>query len=65
MVAWSNLSGSRLIVETPHGRLGEVGFLTGDKFTPLPLPHVALAALLTAMNSGGFQTSGGYVGFAW
>ena len=24
-----------------------------------------LAALLTAMNSGGFQTSGGYVGFAW
>jgi len=63
MVAWSNLSGSRLIVEMPHGKLGEVGFLTGDKFTPLP--HVALAALLTAMNSGGFQTSGGYVGFAW
>jgi hypothetical protein len=63
MVAWSNLSGSRLIVEMPHGKLGEVGFLTGDKFTPLP--HVALAPLLTAMNSGGFQTSGGYVGFAW
>lgn len=63
MVAWSNLSGSRLIVEMPHGKLGEVGFLTGDKFTPLP--HVAPAALLTAMNSGGFQTSGGYVGFAW
>jgi hypothetical protein len=63
MVAWSNLSGSRLIVEMPHGKLGEVGFLAGDKFTPLP--HVALAALLTAMNSGGFQTSGGYVGFAW
>ena len=63
MVAWSNLSGSRLIVEVPHGKLAEVGFLTGDKFTPLP--HVATAALLTAMNSGGFQTSGGYVGFAW
>lgn len=63
MVAWSNLSGSRLIVEMPHGKLDEVGFLAGDKFTPLP--HVALAALLTAMNSGGFQTSGGYVGFAW
>jgi hypothetical protein len=63
MVAWSNLSGSRLIVEVPHGKLAEVGFLTGGKFTPLP--HVALAALLTAMNSGGFQTSGGYVGFAW
>ena len=63
MVAWSNLSGSRLIVEMPHGKLGEVGFLTGDKFTPLP--HVALAPLLAAMNSGGFQTSGGYVGFAW
>jgi len=26
---------------------------------------VALALLLTASNSGGFQTSGGYVGFAW
>jgi hypothetical protein len=26
---------------------------------------VALAPLLTAINSGGFQTSGGYVGFAW
>ncbi len=63
MVAWSNLSGSRLIVEMPHGKLSEVGFLTGDKFTPLP--HVALAPLLTAINSGGFQTSGGYVGFAW
>jgi len=63
MVAWSNLSGSRLIVEMPHGKLGEVGFLTGDKFTPLP--HVALAPLLAAMNSGGFQTSGGFVGFAW
>ncbi len=63
MVAWSNLSGSRLIVEMPHGKLSEVGFLTGDKFTALP--HVALAPLLTAMNSGGFQTSGGYVGFAW
>ncbi len=63
MVAWSNLSGSRLIVEMPHGKLGEVGFLTGDKFAPLP--HVALAPLLAAMNSGGFQTSGGYVGFAW
>ena len=63
MVAWSNLSGSRLIVEVPHGKLAEVGFLTGGKFTPLP--HVATAALLTAMNSGGFQTSGGYVGFAW
>jgi hypothetical protein len=63
MVAWSNLSGSRLIVEMPRGQLGEVGFLAGDKFTPLP--HVALAPLLNAMNSGGFQTSGGYVGFAW
>jgi len=63
MVAWSNLSGSRLIVEMPHGKLGEVGFLTGGKFAPLP--HVALAPLLAAMNSGGFQTSGGYVGFAW
>ncbi len=63
MVTWSNLSGSRLIVEMPRGKPGEVGFLTGDKFTPLP--HVALAPLLAAMNSGGFQTSGGYVGFAW
>jgi len=63
MVAWSNLSGSRLIVEMPRGKPGEVGFLTGDKFTPLP--HAALAPLLAAMNSGGFQTSGGYVGFAW
>jgi len=63
LVAWSNLSGSRLIVEMPHGKLAEVGFLAGDKVTPLP--HVATADLLTAMNSGGFQTSGGYVGFAW
>jgi hypothetical protein len=63
MVAWSSLSGSRLIVEMPHGKHGQAGFLTGGKFTPLP--HVALAPLLAAMNSGGFQTSGGYVGFAW
>ena len=63
MVAWSDFSGGRLIIEMPRGKLGEAGFLTGDKFTPLP--HVALAPLLYAMNSGGFQTSGGYVGFAW
>jgi uncharacterized protein YfaS (alpha-2-macroglobulin family) len=62
-VVWSNPSGSRLIVEMPHGNLNEVGILTADKFTPLA--HVALAPLLTAINSGGFQTSGGYVGFAW
>ena len=62
-VVWSNLSGSRLIVQMPRGNLNEVGYLTGDKFTPLP--HVALAPLLDAINSGGFQTSGGYVGFAW
>jgi hypothetical protein len=62
-VVWSNPSGSRLIVEMPRGKLNEVGTLTGDKFTPLA--DVALAPLLTAINSGGFQTSGGYVGFAW
>jgi hypothetical protein len=62
-VVWSNLSGSRLIVEMPRGNINAVGYLTGDKFTPLP--HVALAPLLDAINSGGFQTSGGYVGFAW
>jgi hypothetical protein len=62
-VIWSNASGSRLIVEMPHRNINEVGFLTGDKFTPLP--HVALAPLLNAINSGGFQTTGGYVGFAW
>jgi hypothetical protein len=60
LVAWSDLSGSRLVVEMPRG---EVGFLTGNKFTPFT--HIALAPLLNAMNSGGFQTSGGYVGFAW
>jgi len=47
----------------PRGNINEVGFLTGDKFTALP--NVALAPLLNAINSGGFQTSGGYVGFAW
>jgi hypothetical protein len=62
-VVWSNPSGSRLIVEMPRGKLNQVGILTGDKFGPLA--HVALAPLLTAINSGGFQTSGGYVGFAW
>jgi hypothetical protein len=62
-VVWSDASGSRLIVEMPRGNVNEVGFLTGDTFTPLP--HVALAPLLNAINSGGFQTSGGYVGFAW
>jgi hypothetical protein len=62
-VLWSNPSGSRLIVEMPRGKLNQVGTLTGDTFTPLA--HVALAPLLTAINSGGFQTSGGYVGFAW
>jgi hypothetical protein len=62
-VLWSNPSGSRLIVEMPRGNRNEVGTLTADTFTPLA--HVALAPLLTAINSGGFQTSGGYVGFAW
>jgi hypothetical protein len=62
-VVWSNPSGSRLIVEMPRGKLSEVGILTGDKFTSLT--HVALPPLLAAINSGGFQTSGGYVGFAW
>jgi hypothetical protein len=62
-VVWSNASGSRLIVEMPRGNLNEVGILTGDTFTPLA--HAALAPLLSAINSGGYQTSGGYVGFAW
>jgi hypothetical protein len=62
-VVWSNLSGSRLIVGMPRGTHNEVGFLTGDTFRPLP--HVALAPLLFAINRGGFQTDGGYVGFAW
>jgi hypothetical protein len=47
----------------PRGNRNEVGTLTADTFTPLA--YVALAPLLTAINSGGFQTSGGYVGFAW
>ncbi len=63
MVLWSSPSGSRLIVEMPRGNLNQVGTLTTDTFTALA--HVALAPLLTAINSGGFQTSGGYVGFAW
>jgi hypothetical protein len=62
-VVWSSPSGSRLIVEMPRGKLNEVGILTGDTFSPLA--HVALAPLLFAINSGGFQTSGGNVGFAW
>jgi hypothetical protein len=62
-VLWSNRSGTRLIVEMPQGKLNQVGTLTAGKFTPLA--HVALTPLLTAINSGGFQTSGGYVGFAW
>jgi hypothetical protein len=62
-VVWSNPSGSRLIVEMPRGKVNEVGILTGDTFRPLA--HVALAPLRTAINSGGFQTTGGYVGFAW
>ena len=62
-VVWSNPSGSRLIVEMPRQKVNEVGILTGDRFTPLA--HVPSAPLLAAINSGGFQTSGGYVGFAW
>jgi hypothetical protein len=62
-VVWSSPSGSRLIVEMPRGKLNEVGILTGDTFRPLA--HVALAPLRFAINSGGFQTTGGYVGFAW
>lgn len=62
-VIWSNASGSRLIVEMPRNNLDEVGYLTEGTFTPLS--HVAQAPLLNAINSGGFQTSLGYVGFAW
>ena len=47
----------------PRGKLNKVGILTRDRFTPLE--HVALAPLLFAINSGGFQTTGGYAGFAW
>jgi hypothetical protein len=63
MIAWSNASGSRLIVEMPRGSRTTVGYLTGGKFTPLP--HVALAPLLSAMNTSGFSDSGGYTGLAW
>jgi len=62
-VVWSNPSGSRLIVAMPRGKLNKVGILTGDKFRPLT--HAALAPLVFAINSGGFQSNGGYVGFAW
>jgi hypothetical protein len=62
-VIWSDFSGSRLIVETPHGKTNEIGFLAGSSFTSLP--HAAQGPLLSAVNAGGFQTSGGYVGFAW
>jgi hypothetical protein len=62
-VLWSNFSGSRLVVETPHGNANGIGFLSGGRFTPLP--HAAQGPLLFAVNAGGFQTSGGYVGFAW
>ena len=62
-VVWSNPSGSRLIVGMPHGKHNEVGILTGGTFRPLP--HVARQPLIFAINSGGFQTDGGYVGFAW
>jgi hypothetical protein len=62
-VVWSNPSGSRLIVGMPRGKHTEVGILTGDTFRPLP--HVARSPLVFAINSGGFQTDGGYVGFAW
>jgi hypothetical protein len=62
-VVWSGPSGGRLIVAMPRGKSSKVGILTGDTFRPLP--NVALAPLLTAVNSGGFQGDGGYVGFAW
>jgi hypothetical protein len=63
-VMWFDFAGRRLVVETPHGKINEVGFLgAGSRFTPLP--QVAQAPLLAAVNAGGFQTSGGYVGFAW
>jgi hypothetical protein len=63
LVAWSDFAGDRLIVEIPQGTTDAVGYLTGRKFSPLPA--AAGASLVPAMNSGGFQTSGGYVGFAW
>jgi len=62
-VVWSSPSGSRLIVGMPYGKHNEVGILTGGTFRPLP--HVARSSLIFAINSGGFQTDGGYVGFAW
>jgi hypothetical protein len=62
-IVWSNRTGSRLIVEMPRHNGPAMGFLAGGTFTPLR--HVAVAPLLVAMNTGGYQTSGGYVGFAW
>ncbi len=41
----------------------EVGILSAGKFTPFP--HGAVPLWLNAINSGGFQATGGYVGFAW
>ena len=62
-VVWSSSSGSRLIVEMPRGKLNQVGTLSAGRFTPLA--RVAVGPLLAAIGSGGYQTSGGYVGFAW
>jgi hypothetical protein len=41
---WSNASGSVLIGVIPGGENGQVGVISGNEFTPLPLPGAAAAA---------------------
>jgi hypothetical protein len=43
-VLWSNASGSVLIGVIPGGDNGRVGVISGNQFTPLPLPGAASAA---------------------
>ncbi len=41
---WSNASGSVLIGMIPDSGGGRIGVISGDQFTPLPLPGAASAA---------------------
>ena len=43
-VLWSNASGSLLIGVIPGGEAGRVGVISGNEFTPVPLPAAASAA---------------------
>jgi hypothetical protein len=62
-IAWSNFTGSKIIVEMPRGTHTTVGYAGNGNFTPLP--NAAVAPLLSAVATINTSADGGNIGLAW